>query len=164
MSLFPQPDSESVSGILGLLGISADNLSGFVGVTCTPITGIGAGSGSSCQANPVCCDDNSFVSTPNMFINNISNRKSGILGRRCLPRLCSRQPQPLNSLRWESSSTTLINRFDGKESSMVLEDVYTIRRRIRYSHTLLLSLPSLSCSGSLALIWVSTLWSSHLQS
>ncbi|KAK7685679.1 hypothetical protein QCA50_011023 [Cerrena zonata] len=54
------PDSESVSGLLGALGISANDLNGFVGVTCTPITGIGAGSGSSCQANPVCCDDNSF--------------------------------------------------------------------------------------------------------
>ncbi|KAK7681585.1 hypothetical protein QCA50_015318 [Cerrena zonata] len=54
------PDSESLTGIFGALGISADNLSGLVGVTCTPITGIGAGSGSSCQANPVCCDDNSF--------------------------------------------------------------------------------------------------------
>ncbi|KAF8072182.1 fungal hydrophobin-domain-containing protein [Lyophyllum atratum] len=51
--------SDPVAGILGLLGVVVQDINVLVGVTCTPITVIGAG-GDSCTAQPVCCEDNSF--------------------------------------------------------------------------------------------------------
>ncbi|ESK80681.1 hydrophobin 1 [Moniliophthora roreri MCA 2997] len=43
---------------LGLLGVVLQDVNAIVGITCTPVTVIGAG-GSGCSANPVCCSDNS---------------------------------------------------------------------------------------------------------
>ncbi|KAF8959639.1 hydrophobin-263 [Flammula alnicola] len=51
--------SSIVSILAGLLGISAGSITGLVGVTCSPITVIGA-SGTSCSQQPVCCTNNSF--------------------------------------------------------------------------------------------------------
>ncbi|KAF8959640.1 fungal hydrophobin-domain-containing protein [Flammula alnicola] len=51
--------SSVVSTLLGLLGIPIGSVTGLVGVTCSPITVIGA-SGTSCSAQPVCCTDTSF--------------------------------------------------------------------------------------------------------
>ncbi|KAJ3863222.1 hydrophobin 2 [Lentinula novae-zelandiae] len=50
--------SEGAAGLLGLLGIVLQDLNVDVGLTCSPITVIGA-SGSSCSAQAVCCEDNS---------------------------------------------------------------------------------------------------------
>ncbi|KAJ3808150.1 hydrophobin 2 [Lentinula lateritia] len=50
--------STPVTTILGLLGIVLQDLNVDVGLTCSPITVIGA-SGSSCSAQAVCCEDNS---------------------------------------------------------------------------------------------------------
>ncbi|TBU30085.1 fungal hydrophobin [Dichomitus squalens] len=50
----------SISKELGLLGVVVQDVDALVGLTCSPITVIGVGSGSSCSANAVCCDDNSF--------------------------------------------------------------------------------------------------------
>ncbi|KAK7037505.1 hypothetical protein VNI00_010997 [Paramarasmius palmivorus] len=50
---------KSVAGILALLGVVVQDVNALVGVTCTPITVIGAG-GNSCSAQPVCCTNNSF--------------------------------------------------------------------------------------------------------
>ncbi|KAF5310912.1 hypothetical protein D9619_007759 [Psilocybe cf. subviscida] len=52
-------DSKSIAGLLSLLGIVVGTITGQVGVTCSPITVIGA-SGTSCSAQPVCCTNNSF--------------------------------------------------------------------------------------------------------
>ncbi|KDQ53856.1 hypothetical protein JAAARDRAFT_38816 [Jaapia argillacea MUCL 33604] len=49
----------AAAGILALLGIVLQDLTTEVGLTCSPITAIGVGSGSSCSASPVCCTDNS---------------------------------------------------------------------------------------------------------
>jgi len=51
--------STALLSLLTLLGIDVGSLTGQVGVTCSPITVIGA-SGTSCTAQPVCCTDNSF--------------------------------------------------------------------------------------------------------
>nr|AOV80989.1 hydrophobin [Flammulina velutipes] len=53
--------STPVSVILGLLGIVLQDLNVLVGLTCSPITVIGGGNGG-CNANPVCCQNNSFGS------------------------------------------------------------------------------------------------------
>ncbi|KAF9478387.1 fungal hydrophobin [Pholiota conissans] len=49
----------STAALLGLLGIVVGSVTGLVGVTCSPITGVGVG-GTSCSEQPVCCTNNSF--------------------------------------------------------------------------------------------------------
>ncbi|PAV14909.1 fungal hydrophobin [Pyrrhoderma noxium] len=51
--------SPVVSTLLGLLGVVVGDVTALVGVTCSPISGIGIG-GNSCTAQPVCCQNNSF--------------------------------------------------------------------------------------------------------
>ncbi|KAI0717360.1 fungal hydrophobin-domain-containing protein [Cerioporus squamosus] len=51
--------SPKAAALLGLLGIVVQGITGQVGLTCSPITVIGVGSGSSCTAQTVCCQDNS---------------------------------------------------------------------------------------------------------
>ncbi|KAI3608906.1 hydrophobin [Moniliophthora roreri] len=48
----------AAAGILSLIGVVVQDLNVVVGLTCSPVTVIGAG-GSGCSANPVCCSDNS---------------------------------------------------------------------------------------------------------
>ncbi|EIN12062.1 PP2C-domain-containing protein [Punctularia strigosozonata HHB-11173 SS5] len=50
----------STAGLLSLLDIVVQGLDVPVGVGCTPINVIGAGSGATCQQQPVCCDNNHF--------------------------------------------------------------------------------------------------------
>ena len=57
-----QASSKDVTTLLGLLGIVLDDLNVLVGLTCSPISVVGVGSGSACSATPVCCENNSFVS------------------------------------------------------------------------------------------------------
>ncbi|KAF8204666.1 hydrophobin-315, partial [Pholiota molesta] len=45
--------------LLGSLGIPIGSVTGLVGLTCSPITGVGV-SGTSCSQQPVCCTNNSF--------------------------------------------------------------------------------------------------------
>ncbi|OCH93162.1 fungal hydrophobin [Obba rivulosa] len=49
-----------VATLLGLLGIVAGDITGQVGLTCSPITVVGVGSGNACSANTVCCSDNAL--------------------------------------------------------------------------------------------------------
>ncbi|KAF9442359.1 fungal hydrophobin [Macrolepiota fuliginosa MF-IS2] len=51
--------SSNVATLLGLLGIALGSVTGLVGITCNPISVIGVG-GNSCNAQPVCCSNNSF--------------------------------------------------------------------------------------------------------
>ena len=57
-----QASDPSIANILKGLGIVVQDVDALVGLTCDPITVIGVGSGSSCSANAVCCEDNSHVS------------------------------------------------------------------------------------------------------
>nr|ADX07291.1 putative hydrophobin 2 [Flammulina velutipes] len=50
----------AAAGILALLGVVLQDVNVDVGLTCSPITVIGGGGGS-CNANPVCCENNSLV-------------------------------------------------------------------------------------------------------
>ncbi|KAF9003047.1 fungal hydrophobin-domain-containing protein [Cyathus striatus] len=54
-----EASSPSIAGLLGALGIAVGSITGQVGVTCSPITAIGAG-GNSCTQQPVCCEGNNF--------------------------------------------------------------------------------------------------------
>ncbi|KAH9849343.1 fungal hydrophobin-domain-containing protein [Lenzites betulinus] len=49
----------ATSLLLGLLGIVVQGVDVLVGLTCSPITVIGVGSGGSCSSSVVCCQDNS---------------------------------------------------------------------------------------------------------
>ncbi|KJA29741.1 hypothetical protein HYPSUDRAFT_196081 [Hypholoma sublateritium FD-334 SS-4] len=49
----------SMESLLGLLSVVVSDVTENVGVTCNPITVIGA-SGTSCSEQPVCCTDNTF--------------------------------------------------------------------------------------------------------
>ncbi|KAI0750090.1 fungal hydrophobin-domain-containing protein, partial [Daedaleopsis nitida] len=53
-----EPTDSSLTGILGLLGIVVGDLTGLVGVGCSPITGVGVGGGT-CSSHTVCCENNS---------------------------------------------------------------------------------------------------------
>ncbi|KJA13720.1 hypothetical protein HYPSUDRAFT_151246 [Hypholoma sublateritium FD-334 SS-4] len=54
-------ESDSTSGLalLALLGIALQGVTGLIGSTCSPITGIGL-SGTSCSQQPVCCTNDTF--------------------------------------------------------------------------------------------------------
>ncbi|KDQ62743.1 hypothetical protein JAAARDRAFT_88337, partial [Jaapia argillacea MUCL 33604] len=51
--------SPAAAGILKSIGVVVQDVNALVGLTCSPITAVGVGSGSSCSASPVCCTDNS---------------------------------------------------------------------------------------------------------
>ncbi|KAI0355222.1 fungal hydrophobin [Trametes cingulata] len=54
--------SSAGSALLGLLGVVVQDVNVLLGLNCSPITVIGVGTGSSCSANTVCCQDNSHGS------------------------------------------------------------------------------------------------------
>ncbi|KAF5367696.1 hypothetical protein D9758_009873 [Tetrapyrgos nigripes] len=49
-----------IPSLLGLLGIVIQDPTVLVGINCSPISVIGVG-GNSCTAQPVCCENNSFI-------------------------------------------------------------------------------------------------------
>jgi len=52
-------NSDETSLLAGIVGADIAPITAQAGVTCTPVTGIGA-SGTSCSTQPVCCEDNNF--------------------------------------------------------------------------------------------------------
>ncbi|KAL0576638.1 hypothetical protein V5O48_005338 [Marasmius crinis-equi] len=61
----------TVQGLLGLLGVAVSSVTAQVGVTCSPISVLGAG-GNSCASQTVCCENNSFNGIVALGCNNIS--------------------------------------------------------------------------------------------
>ena len=58
-----QSSSAAASGILGLLGINLQDVSGLIGLQCSPLNVLGLGGSSACSQQPVCCQNNNVVST-----------------------------------------------------------------------------------------------------
>ncbi|GJJ14668.1 hypothetical protein Clacol_008934 [Clathrus columnatus] len=52
--------STLVQELEGLLGIALGSITGQVGLGCSPITGVGIGTGADCAQQPVCCAGNEF--------------------------------------------------------------------------------------------------------
>ncbi|KAH7919200.1 fungal hydrophobin [Leucogyrophana mollusca] len=53
-------DSSAVTSLLGLLGLVLGDLTGNVGLGCSPITAVGTGSGATCTQEPVCCTNDYY--------------------------------------------------------------------------------------------------------
>ncbi|KAF8895194.1 fungal hydrophobin-domain-containing protein [Infundibulicybe gibba] len=51
--------SAGLNTLLSLLGVVVGDLTGVIGVSCSPISAVAVG-GNSCSAQPVCCSNNSF--------------------------------------------------------------------------------------------------------
>ncbi|KAH7905555.1 fungal hydrophobin-domain-containing protein [Hygrophoropsis aurantiaca] len=52
--------SSQVTTLAALLGIVLGDITGQVGLTCSPLTIIGTGSGADCNQEPVCCTNDQF--------------------------------------------------------------------------------------------------------
>ncbi|KAM5545530.1 hypothetical protein V8D89_000568 [Ganoderma adspersum] len=50
--------SAAASGILGLLGINLQDVTGLIGLQCSPLNVLGLGGSSACSQQPVCCQNN----------------------------------------------------------------------------------------------------------
>jgi len=62
-----QADGDVVSALLGLLGIAVDPITALVGANCTPVNIFGIGTGGMCTSQPICCQNNTFVSVLRRF-------------------------------------------------------------------------------------------------
>ncbi|TBU28171.1 fungal hydrophobin-domain-containing protein [Dichomitus squalens] len=51
-------DTAAASTLLDLLGVAVQGVTGQLGLGCSPISVVGAGSGSACTSQPVCCQNN----------------------------------------------------------------------------------------------------------
>ena len=61
-SLCSKTHSPAGLALLGALGISVQDVTGQIGLQCNPVTVIGGATGTSCKAEPVCCQNNNLVS------------------------------------------------------------------------------------------------------
>ncbi|KAH0833880.1 hydrophobin [Lanmaoa asiatica] len=59
---------EQANGLLGTLGLAdiAAQIGGLVGVTCSPISAVGIGSGCTAQQQPLCCTGNNYNGLVNL--------------------------------------------------------------------------------------------------
>ncbi|EIW52215.1 fungal hydrophobin [Trametes versicolor FP-101664 SS1] len=53
-------DSLGIAPILAAIGVILQDINIPIGVTCSPISVVGVGSGNACSSNAVCCENNSF--------------------------------------------------------------------------------------------------------
>ncbi|PIL27530.1 hypothetical protein GSI_10681 [Ganoderma sinense ZZ0214-1] len=53
-----QSNSAAAAGILSVIGVNVQDVTGLIGLQCNPITAVGVGAGSSCSQQPVCCQNN----------------------------------------------------------------------------------------------------------
>ncbi|KAI0750503.1 hydrophobin [Fomes fomentarius] len=63
-------NSTSIAPILAGLGIVIQDVNALVGLGCSPVTGVGVGTGNACSADTVCCDNTAL---------------GGLLGVGCIP-------------------------------------------------------------------------------
>ena len=59
-----QSKSAAAAGILSVVGVGVQDVTGMIGLQCSPLTVVGVGAGSSCSQQPVCCQNNNVVSFP----------------------------------------------------------------------------------------------------
>ncbi|KAF8836399.1 hydrophobin [Paxillus ammoniavirescens] len=59
-------DPAKLASLSESLGIALPSITGLIGLTCTPITGLGTGTGAVCTQKPVCCTDNDYNGVVNL--------------------------------------------------------------------------------------------------
>ncbi|KAF9042980.1 hypothetical protein BJ165DRAFT_1328212, partial [Panaeolus papilionaceus] len=52
------PSQYNAAAVASALGLAVQDVTGQLGVQCTPLTGIGAGTGNNCASSPLCCQRN----------------------------------------------------------------------------------------------------------
>ncbi|KAH9940201.1 hydrophobin [Epithele typhae] len=60
--LVEKASDPAAAAVLKSIGVVVQDVDTLIGLTCSPITVIGVGTGDSCSASTVCCDDNSHGS------------------------------------------------------------------------------------------------------
>ena len=60
--------SQSGTIFTGILGGTLSGIGLLAGVTCTPVTVVGTGSGGSCSQQSVCCSNNNYVSLHHVLV------------------------------------------------------------------------------------------------
>ncbi|KIK73369.1 hypothetical protein PAXRUDRAFT_178625, partial [Paxillus rubicundulus Ve08.2h10] len=56
----------TLASLSSLLGIALPSISGLIGLSCSPITGLGIGTGAVCMQQPVCCSNNDYNGLVNL--------------------------------------------------------------------------------------------------
>ncbi|KIJ21167.1 fungal hydrophobin [Paxillus involutus ATCC 200175] len=59
-------DPTKLASLSKSLGIALPSVTGLIALTCTPITGLGTGTGAVCTEKPVCCTDNGYNGVVNL--------------------------------------------------------------------------------------------------
>lgn len=83
-----QANSAEANVLLGLLGIVLGDITGLIGLNCSPLTVVGVGSGNACSANAVCCENNNVVSVrarKYLVPGRSSRKQGGLISIGCLP-------------------------------------------------------------------------------
>ena len=98
-----QASDPAASLLLGLLGIVIQGVDALVGLDCSPITVIGVGTGNSCSANAVCCQNNNVVRTRLVArtMSMLTRLSLSRTGRPHLHRLRPRHPLSVCAYYWE---------------------------------------------------------------
>ena len=83
-----QSSSSGANTLAGLLGIVLGDLTGLLGLDCSPLSIIGVGTGNGCTASPVCCSNTEAVSDSLLEITEESTHnfgQGGLIGIGCIP-------------------------------------------------------------------------------
>ena len=84
-----QSNSTAGSTILAILGLNAQDVTGQIGLECSPVTVIGGAITSQCSQQPVCCQNNNIVSVGVEWVCDgdglFSGLKGGAVAVGCIP-------------------------------------------------------------------------------
>ncbi|OJT01998.1 Fruiting body protein SC1 [Trametes pubescens] len=84
-------DSAAGLAILSTLGLGLGDVTGQIGLQCSPLSAVGVGA-SSCKSSPVCCQNNNVVRAFATFGGLATVTDTSRTGRRGLGWLCAHHP------------------------------------------------------------------------
>ena len=89
---WPLLQSNSVSGstllsALAGLGVNVQDITGQIGLQCSPLSVVGVGAGNGCSASPVCCQNNNVVSIVDCAVDFGTDHRmqGGLISIGCVP-------------------------------------------------------------------------------
>lgn len=83
-----QSTSSEGNFLLELLGVVLGDITGLIGLNCSPISVIGVGTGNACSASPVCCENNNVVRVlvlSYIAMNELILSQGGLISIGCVP-------------------------------------------------------------------------------